>query len=29
MLYIDLYRFVLGMNSVSRICRRVLKESMI
>jgi hypothetical protein len=29
MLYIGLYRPVLGTNSASRICRRVLRESMI
>ena len=26
MLYIDLYRFVLSTDSISRICHRVLKE---
>jgi hypothetical protein len=29
MLYIDLYRFVLGTNSASRIRRRVPRESLI
>ena len=29
MLYIDLYRSVLGMDSTSRICHRVLREFVI